>query len=94
MYSKEFQTRKNRVKKTQKQRGAITKKVREEVEERSSGVCERCYSARALQMAHLVSRKQVIEETTAEILLHVCVSCHKWLDETPEGIQYKRSLQK
>jgi predicted HNH restriction endonuclease len=43
-------------------------------------------------MAHIIGRKQLKEVTTDKDLLHVCVNCHKWLDETVEGIKYKRRL--
>jgi hypothetical protein len=70
--------------------GTISAKVRAQVKERSGGVCELCSRSRGAHMAHVIGRKQLTEPTTANILLHVCVQCHKWLDETPEGIIYKR----
>lgn len=83
-----------RVKPTQKQLGDISDKVRKEVATRSNGVCERCKSARALQQAHLIGRKQIKHKTTAADLLHVCVECHIWLDQTEEGIKWKREQVK
>lgn len=88
--SKEQQLFKRRIKPTQKQKGNIRSSTREQVQKRSNGVCERCRSQRAVQMAHITSRKQIDHVTTAEDLLHVCVPCHKWLDETTEGIKWKR----
>lgn len=93
MYSKKKQVAKKRIKPTQRQKGAISINVRHEVQERSNGICERCRSQRALHMAHVIGRKQINHITTAQDLLHLCVPCHKWLDETSEGIQYKRSIK-
>jgi hypothetical protein len=89
-FPKSKQLAKRRIKPTQRQKGNIRSSIREQVQERSSGVCERCRSQRATQMAHITSRKQIDHVTTDKDLLHVCVPCHKWLDETPEGIKWKR----
>jgi hypothetical protein len=78
---------------SQKQLGDISQKVDKEVKERSGGICERCRSARATERAHLIGRKQIKHKTTAKDIWHLCTPCHDWLDETPEGIQYKRSLK-
>lgn len=77
---------------SQKQMGDISQSVDKEVKERSGGICERCRAARATERAHLTGRKQIKHKTTAKDIWHLCMSCHDWLDETPEGIQYKRSL--
>lgn len=93
--SKQSQLHRVRVKPTQKQMGAISAKVRAEVRERSGGVCEvrmKCVGAFAREMAHITGRKQIKRKTTAEDLLDTCVPCHKFLDETPEGIKMKRRL--
>ena len=93
-YSKADQLYKVRIKPTQRQMGDISPKVRKEVRIRSGGICEvreRCNSAPAVQQAHVVGRKQLKHKTTAEDLLDSCLACHKWLDETVEGIKYKRS---
>lgn len=82
-----------RIKPTQRQLGSISNKVRKQVAERSGGVCELCHTLGAVQMAHLIGRKQLTELTTAKLLLHVCIPCHKFLDETPEGIKFKKSLR-
>lgn len=93
MYSKKQQLAKQRIKPTQRQKGAININVRREVQERSNGICERCRSQRALHMAHVIGRKQIDHITTSEDLLHLCVPCHKWLDETVEGIKHKRRIK-
>jgi NAD-dependent dihydropyrimidine dehydrogenase PreA subunit len=90
--SKKDQLYKKRIKPTQRQMGAISKNVREMVYERSNGICERCSSQRAVHMAHLIGRKQINHVTNENDLCHLCVPCHKWLDETAEGIKYKRSI--
>jgi hypothetical protein len=91
--SKESQLHRVRIKPTQKQMGDISQKVDKEVKERSGGICERCRAARATERAHLIGRKQIKHKTTAKDIWHLCTACHDWLDETPEGIQYKRSLK-
>lgn len=91
-FPKSKQLAKRRIKPTQRQKGYISSTTREQVFERSNGICERCSSQRATQMAHIVSRKQIDHVTTAMDLLHLCVPCHRWLDETPEGIKHKRRL--
>jgi len=88
--SKQLYNKRSKV--TQKQKGNISTNVREQVFERSNGICERCNSQRATQMAHIVGRKQIDHITNEKDLLHVCVPCHRWLDETPEGIKHKRRL--
>jgi len=81
---------------TQKQMGDISDAVRKEVRERSGGMCElriRCHGSLAVQQAHITGRKQLTHKTTAEDLKNACVACHNWLDETPDGIRYKRQLK-
>lgn len=90
--SKEDQLKNKRVKKTQKQMGSITPKIRDIVKNRSENVCEICKSKIATQMAHIIGRKQLKHQTTESDILHVCVICHLWLDGTEEGIKYKREL--
>lgn len=96
-YSKADQLRSTRIKLTQRQMGDISPKVRKEVRERSEGICEvrvKCLGAQAMQQAHITGRKQLTHKTTAADLLDSCIPCHRWLDETPEGIRYKRKLQR
>jgi hypothetical protein len=95
--TKESQLHNKRIKPTQKQMGDISPKVRKEVKERSSGLCEvrkKCLGSQGVQLAHLIGRKQLKHKTTAKDLLDSCIPCHKWLDETPEGIKYKKQLTK
>lgn len=94
-YSKAQQLNSKRGKPTQKQMGDISSKVRQEVRERSQGVCEvriKCLGAKAVQMAHITGRKQIKHRTTANDLLDSCLECHIWLDQTVEGIRYKKRL--
>lgn len=94
--SKDSQLFNKPIKLSQRQLGEITSKVRKEVRTRSSGICEvkkRCNGAMAVQQAHIIGRKQLKTRTTANDLLDSCLACHKFLDETPEGIIYKRSLK-
>ena len=90
--SKEQQLKKKRIKKTQKQLGSISVKVRKIVKTRSENICEICKSRLATQMAHIIGRKQLEHQTTEDDLLHVCVICHLWLDTTYQGILYKRKI--
>lgn len=81
---------------TQKQMGDISDKVRKEVHARSGGICElriRCHGSPAVQQAHITSRVRINHKTTADDLRDACLACHNYIDETPEGIRYKRSLQ-
>lgn len=86
-------TKSVRIKPTQRQMGEISNKVRKQVAERSSGVCELCHTLGAVQMAHIIGRKQLTELTTAKTLLHVCLPCHDWLDKSAEGIRFKKKLR-
>ncbi|MNT05794.1 hypothetical protein D3C72_1404320 [compost metagenome] len=92
-YSKADQLRSKRVKLTQRQMGDISTKVDKQLKERSGGVCELCDAARAAQRAHITGRKQLKHKTTVDDLLHLCTHCHQWLDNTPEGIRYRKNLQ-
>jgi len=92
-YTKSHQIRRKRIKQTQRQKGEISPQIRKEVAERSNNACEICDRQRATQMAHLTSRKRIEHKTTAQDLIHVCVTCHKWLDETAEGKQFKKILK-
>ncbi|MDP5277204.1 hypothetical protein [Chengkuizengella axinellae] len=95
-YSKETQLASKRVKPTQRQMGEISNKVRKQVKERSKGICEvriKCRGSRAYEQAHITGRGHIDHKTTADDLKHACVECHDWLDETVEGIKYKRKLR-
>lgn len=91
-YSKEQQLYSKRIKPTQRQMGEISPKVDKQLKERSGGMCELCTAARAVQRAHITGRKQIDRRTTVEDLIHVCLPCHQWLDESVEGIRYRKSL--
>lgn len=94
-YSKQQQTHSKRIKRKQKNKGAISDKVRAEVRARSKGICEIrmcCSGSVAVEQAHLRGRR-IIDETTAEWLRDACKACHTWLDSTGEGAVYKRMLR-
>jgi hypothetical protein len=93
MYSKEDQIKSNRIKKTQRQKGDISLKVRQEVKTRSNGACEVCDMQRATEMAHVISRVRIEHKTTADDILHTCYECHKWLDESIHGAAYKEGIR-
>jgi hypothetical protein len=95
-YSKEQQLSKTRIRPSQRQMGDIRPKVRKDVRTRSGGFCEvreRCKGAPAVQQAHIIGRKQLTHKTTAADLLDSCVECHKWLDESVDGIRFKKQLR-
>jgi hypothetical protein len=91
-YTKHSQIQSTRVKLTQRQMGDISAVVDKQLKERSGGICERCRSARATERAHIIGRKHLTHKTTVNDLLHLCTKCHDWLDETVDGIKYRRSL--
>lgn len=95
-YPKSKQVAKQRIKPTQRQMGDISPKVRKEVKQRSNDKCEvmaRCNGTAAVHMAHIIGRKQLTHVTTAADILHACLSCHIWLDQTADGIAYRKSLR-
>ena len=91
--------RHKRVKKTAKQRGAISKAVYQEAWERSGGRCERCGKAKGqawtLEAAHVERRWKFGQEgvTAADIVI-LCgpstdiSTCHHWADYTKEGREW------
>jgi hypothetical protein len=81
-----------RVRPTQRQIGEISQSVDRELKERSKGICELCGRAKATERAHLIGRKRINHKTTVLDLVHLCTSCHDWLDETPEGIRCRRMI--
>jgi predicted RNA-binding protein YlxR (DUF448 family) len=82
--TKESQTKKVRVKLTQRQMGEISTKVDKQLKNRSQWLCERCRAARAVQRAHLIRRGQLNWKTTVNELAHLCLPCHKFIDESGE----------
>lgn len=80
-----------RLKPTAKQRGAISPKVRKQLYERSGGLCERC-GRKAHHAAH-ITRRWKLKETTVHDLLHLCVECHYWADNTREGREWLKTLK-
>jgi hypothetical protein len=95
-YTKSQQTHKQRIKPTQKQMGEISTKVDKELKQRSNGLCElqmKCTGSFAVQRAHITARGKLTAKTTVDDLLHVCLSCHIWMDREPAGIQFKRKLK-
>lgn len=85
-----------RIKPTQRQLGAISKRVDRELKERSAHVCEvlrRCRGARATARAHTMGRRIIPHKTTVDDLFHACTECHVWLDEHPDGIRLRRQVR-
>lgn len=93
-----------RRKKTARQRGAISDKVRKSVEARSQDRCERCGKNKSavmtLEMAHITRRWAIDGETTAKDLVRLCGpstdsgTCHHWVDYTREGREWMKEFQK
>lgn len=92
MLTKEQQTQKTRSKPTAKQRGAISTKVRKQLHERSKGRCERC-GGKAAHAAH-ITRRWKIQQTTVDDLIHLCIKCHAWADQSREGRDWLKGLEK
>lgn len=98
-YPKEYQLRNNRRKKTAKQRGNISTKTRQSVNDRSQ-MCEWCGWMPGLhdptgrkwgiQKAHL-TRRWKLDETTDKDVANLCgpsvnsETCHWKVDHTAEG---------
>lgn len=81
---------------TQKQMGAITPKVRDEVKSRSGGYCEvriKCQGALGVHMAHLTGRNVIKRRTTAKDLKFACNACHTHIDTTGEGVREKKMMR-
>ncbi|MFS0858310.1 hypothetical protein [Paenibacillus taichungensis] len=89
-YSKSQQTGSKRIKPTQRQMGDIRKSVDKSLKKRSGGVCEACGEARATERAHLTGRKQLDHRTEVYDLAHLCKECHVMLDETIQGLRFRR----
>ena len=94
MYSKEMQTRKNRVDKKiiNHKRGKLRRstisnlsaKEDKRLKERSNGVCEKCDRQRATERAHIERRHNHSVKPVAEDFVHLCTACHDWCDESGE----------
>jgi hypothetical protein len=82
----------NRAKPTQRQMGDISPEVDRKLKERSHGICELCEKVRATERAHLTGRPHLDHKTDVTDLLHLCMKCHDWLDETPDGIRARRFI--
>lgn len=83
-----------RNKPTRRQRGEISAKVRKQLHERSKGICERCYSTKAVEAAHTLRRWRIQGKTTLEDLVHLCVPCHRHCDHTMEGRVFLEQFRK
>lgn len=89
-------TKWKKIKPTQKQLGDISDKVDKQLKARSKGICEvriKCKGSQAIQRAHTKGRRTIDHKTTVDDLFHACVACHNWLDQTPEGIRFNRSVR-
>ena len=93
---KSKQLYRRRISPTQRQMGEISQSVDRQLKERSGGVCEvreRCTGAKAVARAHTIGRRIIQRKTTVDDLFHACAACHTWLDETPDGIRFKRKVR-
>jgi hypothetical protein len=89
---KSSKPRAKRHKPTARQRGAITSKVRKQLKLRSGGRCEMC-GGEAVHAAHIKRRWKHDTPPTVEELLHLCVPCHRYCDETEEGRAYLKAIE-
>lgn len=83
---------KTRHKPTARARGAISVKVRKQLHERSGGICERC-GGQAVHAAHIKRRWKHEKPPTVEELLHLCLFCHSWADQTADGRAYLKQIE-
>lgn len=90
-YTKEQQVAKTRITPLARQRGAISTKVRKQLHDRSGGLCERdgCRH-KAVHAAH-IERRWKLQKTTVDDLLHLCLGCHYWADNTGSGREWLKS---
>lgn len=66
------------------QKSRITRQVRQQVKFRSGGVCEAVTSVCTGKGEHLHHRKlRRSLDNTAQNLLHVCFSCHRYIHDNP-----------
>jgi len=96
-YSKEMQLYEKPVKMSQKQMGDISQSVDKQLKERSGGKCEikeKCNGDIAVARCHTTGRLIIPRKTTVDDLFHGCAACHTWLDETVEGIRFKRRIRR
>lgn len=82
----------SRINKSQRQLGEIGTTADQRLKLRSGGICELCGKAWAIERAHLTGRKHIDHETEETDLIHLCKPCHKWIDETPEGIRARNLM--
>lgn len=102
MYSKEQQLYHKRRKPKRGNQSRITQKVRQEVQNRSQGQCERCgrTSAYSFEMAHLINASQGGVGNNPNNIVLLCGpkvntnTCHQWADETREGREWKQAKHK
>lgn len=103
-YTKDFQTRKNRVDKPEKIKhnrnkpsravlSNLSAKEDKRLKERSGGVCERCDRQRATERAHIVRRRNHTVKPVAEDFAHLCTACHRWADGSREGRDWLLQFQ-
>ena len=91
--TKKSQLFNKRVKPSQRQMGTISNIVREQVFERSEGICERCKSQRAMQMAHLIGRKQIKHVTNLNDIIHVCIKIFMLSKHGEEWVYHANKIQ-
>lgn len=78
-----------RFKPTAAQRGLVNKSTRHKLKQRSKGLCERCgIGGVPLEAAHTLRRWKVEGKTTINELVHLCIDCHRWADNTSAGRQW------
>lgn len=102
-YSKQQQTRHTRLKKLRRNVTRITKRVSDEVLDRSGGLCERCggkqQRAWGFERAHLVNASAMGSGSEPWNIALLCApkvetgTCHQWADETSEGKQWKQEYR-
>jgi hypothetical protein len=95
-YSKATQLKSRRIGNSQRQMGDISTSVDKDLKARSKGYCEigeKCIGSSAVVRCHTIGRRIIPNKTTVDDLFHGCTACHTWLDETAEGIRFKRKVR-
>lgn len=82
-------------KKTSKSK-EFSKATKDEVRERSQGVCEICKQRKAVQFHHAIYRKHANREQARDIsnCLYLCIPCHNAVHETKAMREYAVDLAK
>ena len=63
----------------------ISIKVRNEIKERSNGVCERCYNQPATEVTPALRRWEITDSAVVHDYVHLCPTCRGYCENTHAG---------